>query len=357
MTELSRGANAPLAGSTVDLAVSGARQGAVDLMVFQLGADHKVRSDADFVFFNQPSSPEGAVRLTGPDRVAIDLGSVPPQVQTLAVAVSLDDGERGSLASVPGLGVRLTAGNQAITAPALGLTTERAAVLVEVYRRGPEWKARNVSAGWSAGLAALATEHGVVVDAAPPAPDPLPSPYLTPGTQQNYPPPTSPQVAPGNYSPSGPAGSAPYSPPPVPAAPAAAWSPGSQPSTPAPAWSPGGQAAQPPPAPWTPGPNQPAASTPWSPGQSSAAASAAATGYPGTSGSWSPGSAPTGSTAPASPGGFTPPGGDMAQPSAPAPFAPGGFTPPGGDMVQPSAPTPFAPGGFPPPGTGVQPAR
>jgi stress response protein SCP2 len=43
--------------------VTGARQGTVDLFVFQFGADLKVRTDADLVFFNNPSTPEGAVSL------------------------------------------------------------------------------------------------------------------------------------------------------------------------------------------------------------------------------------------------------------------------------------------------------
>lgn len=183
MTMLSRGANAALTGRSVEVAVSGARQGSVDLMVFQLGGDRKVRSDADFIFFNQPESPEGAVRLVAADRVTVDLAAVPPAIETLAVAVALDDAVPGSLAAIPGLGVTVAAG-ETHRADASGLTTERAAVLVEIYRRAGAWKVRNVSAGWAAGLPALAGEHGVTVDEAAPAlPDPamaLPSPTLLP---------------------------------------------------------------------------------------------------------------------------------------------------------------------------------
>jgi tellurite resistance protein TerA len=70
-----------------------------------------------------------------------------------------------------------------VSAPALGLTTERAAVLAEVYRRGDQWKIRNISAGWDRGLEALVTEHGVVVDDAPrPIQSPKPAP-TTPAPQ------------------------------------------------------------------------------------------------------------------------------------------------------------------------------
>ncbi len=170
MPDLTRGANASLAGTTLHLAVAGARQGAVDLMVFQLGPGGKVRSDDDFIFFNQPASPEGAVRLTGADQLSVELGGVPAAVQSLAVAVSLDDSVPGSLASVPGLGVAVTGPLDDHRAPASGLTTERAAVLVEIYRRAGAWKVRNVSAGWAQGLSGLAREHGVTVDDEPAPP-------------------------------------------------------------------------------------------------------------------------------------------------------------------------------------------
>lgn len=184
MTELARGENTTLDTATVTASVSGARQGTVDLMVFQLGPDARVRHDGDFVFFNQPSSPEGAVRLTAADTVALDLHAVPPSVDRLSIAVALDDTVAGSLATVPGLGVDVVHPAGTASARASGLTTERAAVLVEVYRRNGAWKVRNVSAGWDAGLPALVREHGVEVDDEPsvPAAQVSPSP-ATPAAQ------------------------------------------------------------------------------------------------------------------------------------------------------------------------------
>ena len=178
MTTLSRGGNAPLTASMIAISVAGALQGVVDLMAFALTAERRVRTDSDFVYFNQPSSPEGAVRLVDGDRLTVSLGTVPPEIDCIAVAVALDEAEPGSLALVAGLGVNITDGAATLLAPATGLTTERAAVLVEVYRRAGGWKVRCVSAGWSQGLAALVREHGVSVDDDP-APD-LPADSRTP---------------------------------------------------------------------------------------------------------------------------------------------------------------------------------
>lgn len=167
MTDLARGENSTIGTGPVTVSVAGAKQGTVDLMVFQLGPDGRVRNDADFVFFNQPASPEGAVRLVAADRLSIDLLGIPATIDRLAVAVALDDSVAGSLASVTGLGVEVVHPGGVASARALDLTTERAAVLLEVYRRNDTWKIRNVSAGWDAGLPALVREHGVEVDEEP----------------------------------------------------------------------------------------------------------------------------------------------------------------------------------------------
>ncbi|WP_063710600.1 TerD family protein [Rhodococcus opacus] len=195
MTSLTRGANSPIDTATTTVEVTGARQGTIDLFVFQLGADLKVRTDADLVFFN-PSTPEGAVTLAG-GRVTLHLGTVPAAIDTLAVAVALDENVPGSLAQVPGLAVTVTqTGGVSFEVPAEGLTTERSAVLLEVYRRNGSWKVRNRSAGWSGGLDALVTEHGVSVDETPahtptptqapePAQAPAPAPAPTPAPAQS----------------------------------------------------------------------------------------------------------------------------------------------------------------------------
>lgn len=163
MNELSKGANAPLGGTGLAITVVGTQPGTVDLMVLQLTADGVVRTDDDFVFYNQPRSPEGAVRLDGGD-ITVDLPALPPQIERLAVAVAMDDAAPGSLASSPQLAVTIDAHGEQYAVTATGFTSERAAVLVEIYLRGGAWKVRNVSAGWDGGLPALLREHGVSVE-------------------------------------------------------------------------------------------------------------------------------------------------------------------------------------------------
>ena len=113
---------------------------------------------------------------------------MPDVIETVAVTVALDDGQPGSLADIPALGVGV--GPDGYDVPAQGLTTERAAVLAEIYRRAGAWKLRSVSAGWTEGLAALVREHGVQVDEEPAAP-PTSAPARAPEDSRAVPAPSS----------------------------------------------------------------------------------------------------------------------------------------------------------------------
>jgi hypothetical protein len=66
--------------------------------------------------------------------------------------------------------VFLETGDAAVTYPVEGLTTERALVLGEVYRRDGRWRLRAVGQGWEGGLAGLATDYGVSITTDEPEP-------------------------------------------------------------------------------------------------------------------------------------------------------------------------------------------
>lgn len=179
MTNLTRGANTAISEAPATVAVTGTAPGCVDLFVFLLDTSRKVRSDDDLVFFNNPASPDGTVTLDAGGHVRLDLPAIDAGIETIAVSVSVDETVPVPLSAAPTLAVTLTQPDgESITAVLDGLTTERSAVLLEVYRRNGAWKARNVSAGWEGGLVALVTEHGVAVDDGPA--DPVTTPGLEP---------------------------------------------------------------------------------------------------------------------------------------------------------------------------------
>ena len=193
--ELSRGGNIGLAqvgltGGPVVVTLTWVPVPGVDadLSAFLVGADGKVRSDADFVFYNQPEGAAGAVRHLGKqqdggrtvDRAQVDVAALPSDVERVVIGASLDGG--GTFGSLSGLAVEVGAPG---AAPAvrcgLDATVETAMVFVEVYRRAGDWKVRAVGQGYDTGLAGMARDVGVSVDdepAAAPAAAPAPA---TPG--------------------------------------------------------------------------------------------------------------------------------------------------------------------------------
>ncbi|PZG73332.1 Tellurium resistance, partial [Streptomyces sp. NTH33] len=155
-------------------------------------AGGKVRSDADFVFYNQPAHPSGAVRHEGrrtagdrvTDTLLVDLTRVEPAVETVVLAASADGGTFGQ---VPGLYVEVRdAARDTVTArfDSTGASVETAFVLGEFYRRQGAWKFRAVGQGYSSGLEGLATDFGITVDEpqrAPQSPAGAPQPPLPAG--------------------------------------------------------------------------------------------------------------------------------------------------------------------------------
>jgi tellurium resistance protein TerD len=151
----------------------------LDGAVFLLNSAGKVRSDADFIFYNNLKSVEGSVAHSGDNRtgagegddesVTIDLAKVPADVDKIAVCVTIHDAEqrRQNFGQVSKAFVRCVnaSGNTEIARYDLSedSSTEAAMVFGEVYRAGADWKFRAIGQGFKGGLGPLAKNFGVNV--------------------------------------------------------------------------------------------------------------------------------------------------------------------------------------------------
>ncbi|MFD8120557.1 TerD family protein [Streptomyces albidoflavus] len=153
----------------------------VDASALLLADDDRVRSDEDFVFYNQPRHPSGAVWRLGKrrlpegltDTIQADLAGLEPQVRRILLVASTDE---LPFERVPSLRIDLydTSGADATCAtegapvatfevqPETG--AETALICGELYRRGEGWKFRALGEGYSNGLVGLATDFGISVD-------------------------------------------------------------------------------------------------------------------------------------------------------------------------------------------------
>ncbi len=163
------GSNIPLAVTRV--AVDVAAPVRLDVSGLLLTADGKVRSDDDFIFYNQPAGPGVTYRSgggTAPDAIIVDTAAVPPGIEKIVVTASPDAAGQTFQGIEPTATIRDADGGGVLatfTPPRLG--AETALVMVEVYLRNGAWKARAVGQGYADGLAGIATDFGVSVDEEP----------------------------------------------------------------------------------------------------------------------------------------------------------------------------------------------
>ncbi|MGW2019700.1 TerD family protein [Streptomyces sp. NPDC001927] len=211
MTAMTPGSNIPLSAARV--AVDVAAPVRLDVSGLLLSANGKVRSDDDFIFYNQPTGPGVTYRSgggTAPDAIVVDTGAVPPGIEKIVVTASPDAAGQTFQGVEPTATIRNADDGSVLatfTPPQLG--AETALVVVEIYLRNGAWKARAVGQGYANGLAGIATDFGVSVDEEPAAATPVAPPVAAPPAA-----PVDPRI-------SAPTPPPPPAPPAAPAAPAA----------------------------------------------------------------------------------------------------------------------------------------
>ncbi|MEV6022225.1 TerD family protein [Streptomyces sp. NPDC052036] len=158
----------------------------------------KVLSDEHFVFFNNLTSPDGAVRHSGDgspadgdgQQIHIDLARVPAEAVKIVFSVSLyESTARGhSFGQVQRAHIRVLDQESGAELARYdlrpgSLSNETALVFGELYRHGAEWKFRAIGQGYAAGLSGIAADYGVdVLRETAPSPNPAPSPQVNTGT-------------------------------------------------------------------------------------------------------------------------------------------------------------------------------
>ncbi|QXG37021.1 TerD family protein [Pseudomonas viridiflava] len=149
----------------------------LDASAFLLGANGKVRSEADFIFYNQLKSADGSVEHTGDNRtgagdgddevVKVDLTRVPADVDKIVFVVTIHeaDARKQNFGQVGGSFIRVVNEKSSVEVVRYDLaedaSTETAMVFAELYRNAGEWKFRAIGQGYAGGLKAVANSYGM----------------------------------------------------------------------------------------------------------------------------------------------------------------------------------------------------
>ena len=167
----------------VELEVPPPAQTEVDLSCFGLDGAGKLSDDAYFVFYNQKTSPCGALRMEGRGEGAatfdVDLTRLPAKIRKLVFVATLDG--PGTMQQIGAGQLTLSSGGAARARYALSggeLGAEKALMVAELYLKGPppdaEWRLGVVGQGFNGGLKALLEHFGGEALDEPAAPAPAP---------------------------------------------------------------------------------------------------------------------------------------------------------------------------------------
>ncbi|MDE6088712.1 MAG: TerD family protein [Oscillospiraceae bacterium] len=151
----------------------------LDASAFLAGANGKVISDADFVFYGNLKHVSESVIHTGDNLtgegegddevIKVDLSRVPANIEKIAFTVTIYDADvrNQNFGQVSNAYIRVV--NQETYEELIhfdlgeDFSIETAVVVAELYRHNGEWKFNAIGSGYSGGLAALCRDYGVNV--------------------------------------------------------------------------------------------------------------------------------------------------------------------------------------------------
>lgn len=161
-TKLVQGQNAKLNGLKLSFTLSAVVTQSVELdaSAVLLDTTGKVTSDRDFVFFNQPRHPSGALTMESGAVFQADLARLPANIHRLAFVLTVGG---GLSALQSGYAFTITTDrDEGFSFEGQGVgRLEKSLIVCEVYRRGEAWKVKAIDQGFAGGMGPLAKHFGI----------------------------------------------------------------------------------------------------------------------------------------------------------------------------------------------------
>jgi tellurite resistance protein TerA len=187
-SKLEAGGINPAQSFSVEIAVAGNAE--YDISCFCLTESEKAFNEQYVAFYNNETSPRNEIVFSGGGNSGtfqVSPGLLPPQIQKLAFAVTVDG--NGTMRDIHSCAVKVTQNGQCAFAWDLkgdDFRSQKAIITVEIYNKGG-WRIGAVGDGFnfSGGLEALMSYYGVEVGDGPPLP---PGPALVPPKTESSPP-------------------------------------------------------------------------------------------------------------------------------------------------------------------------
>ena len=175
MNHLTVGQRAPLSNLAIDdtapITLKFTRQSPIemDISCFALDTAGKLINDDYMVFYNQPTSPCGQIKLTHYEsrptankgiqaEFEVNLSKLPANVDSLFFVLSADT----PLNQIQSLEIGIWQQSQKVQADyqAADFAQQQASMLMQLYRKNGVWRVSNVAQGFNGGLAAIVQHFG-----------------------------------------------------------------------------------------------------------------------------------------------------------------------------------------------------
>ena len=136
----------------------------IDVACFGLDGQQKLVSDDYMAFYNQPKTPCGAISwqsAASQQRFDIDLSKLPDSVDYLVLTATIDG--QATMRELGASNVTLEQAGQILanyTFDGSAFDSERAIMLLQVYRKNDVWRINAIGQGFNGGLSALVTHFG-----------------------------------------------------------------------------------------------------------------------------------------------------------------------------------------------------
>ncbi|MGM0969829.1 MAG: TerD family protein [Bacillota bacterium] len=143
----------------------------ISLTAFLLTDSDQVEGDHGIIFYNQPESATGVATLLPAEvsgqlkrhQLNFDMSKVPAGITKMAITLTEDQGS--GFSQVKHLQAEIRTGDEVLYLTPVSFTNEKGIVVVELYIRNGDTKARSIWRGFDSGLEGLCKLYGVEVEA------------------------------------------------------------------------------------------------------------------------------------------------------------------------------------------------
>lgn len=142
----------------------------ISLTAFLLTNEEKVQGDSGMIFYNQPTSASGVATLLAEEmqgstkihQLDFDMSKVPPAITKIAITLTEDN--NNGFSNVKNLKAEIVLANTIIELSPSSFKTENGIVVLELYSRNDQIKAKSIWRGFNSGLEGLCKNFGVEVE-------------------------------------------------------------------------------------------------------------------------------------------------------------------------------------------------